>query len=133
MVATVSLAVFGFFGNKSHAQASAGSYSILTLGTRGSHATDPGSIGTMTITGAATGNNVSGTVYNYADGSTATFTGRVNRTTGVGTITESGRTIDVTFKTYTSRTVVSVSYAKRGSTSKGIIWGITPAVPLPAK
>lgn len=134
-LAAAILSLFGLFGNKSHAQASAGTYSILTLGTRGTHATDPGSIGTMTITRAATGNNVSGTVYNYGDKSTATFAGRVNLVTGVGTIIEGGNTIDVTFKTYTSRTVVSISYSKRNSTSgsKGVIWGIAPAVPLPAK
>ena len=129
--ALICLTVLGLFCNKSHAQnAIAGTYSILTLGTAGSHAVDPGSVGTMTV---LAGGRVSGSVYSHADGTTSAFTGRVDLATGKGTLTEGGTRYVLTFRTYTRRTVVNVSYEKVGSASKGVLWGVSPGLPLPTR
>lgn len=127
----ICLSMFWLVCNKSHAQnALAGSYSILTLGTAGSHAVDPGSVGTMTV---LSGGRVQGSVYSYADRTTSTFTGRVDLASGKGTITEGGTTYNLTFRTYTRRTVVNISYSKTTSASQGVLWGVSPGLPLPAK
>jgi hypothetical protein len=124
------LIIFGLVCNKSHSQnAHAGTYSILTLGTAGSHAVDPGSVGTMTV---LSGGRVAGSVYSYADGTTSAFIGRVDLVSGKGTITEGGTTYYLTFRTFTRRTVVNVSYSKTASASKGVLWGVSPRLPLPA-
>ena len=123
LIFLLGVAVFGLcglFGNDSHAQAKAGTYSIMTLGTAGSHAEDPGSSGTMTV---FRDGRINGSAYSYDDGQTSTFSGKVNLATGRGTVTESGRVIDVTFKTST-RTFIAINYAKRESSSRGIIWGV---------
>ena len=112
--------LFGLFQAHSMAQATAGTYQILTLGTAGSHAQDPGSKGTMTV--SSTG-RISGSVYSYSDRSSANFTGSVNLTTGVGTINEGGNILNIRVTTST-RTWANISYTKRNSTSRGIVWGV---------
>jgi hypothetical protein len=102
------------------AQIRSGTYSILTLGTAGSHSQDPGSKGTMTVSSRG---EISGSVYSYHDRTTSRFTGSVNLATGRGTLTEGGRTFDISAQAST-RTWVNMTYSKRGTTSKGLVWCI---------
>jgi len=120
LVALMAFLSAGFGLSNVQAQVSAGTYSILTLGTAGSHAQDPGSKGTMTVSRRGA---ISGSVYSYQDRTTSSFRGSVNLATGRGTITEGGNTIDISAKTY-PRVWANISYTKRGTTSKGIVWGI---------
>jgi len=109
--------------SNSSAQVSAGNYSCVALGTAGSHASEPGTKGTMTVSSRGA---ISGTAYSYADGSTTRFSGTVNLTTGVGTITtQDGTSYKITAKT-SSKTFLDCSYTKINSSSgsKGILWGI---------
>jgi len=112
--------LFGLYQPASMAQASAGTYQILSLGTAGSHAQDSGVKGTMTV--GSTG-RINGSVYSYSDRSTESFTGSVNLRTGVGTLRGDNTILDITFKTY-SKTWANISYTKRNSTSRGIVWGV---------
>lgn len=120
IIALMAFLSAGFGLSNVQAQVRAGTYSILTLGTAGSHAQDPGSKGTMTVNSRG---GISGSVYSYQDGTTSSFTGSVNLATGRGTISEGERIFDIRSKTY-SRTWADISYTKRGTTSKGLIWGI---------
>jgi hypothetical protein len=102
------------------AQIRSGTYSILTLGTAGDHSQDPGKKGTMTVSSRG---EISGSVYSYDDRTTSRFTGSVNLATGRGTLTEGGRTFDISAQAST-RTWVNMTYSKRGTTSKGLVWCI---------
>lgn len=112
--------VYGLFGHDSHAQAKPGRYTIISLGTAGGHAQDPGSKGTMTV---FSDGRIQGSGYSYDDGTTSNFTGRVNLATGRGTVTDGTYTIDFTSRAST-KTFIDMNYTKRGSSSKGIIWGV---------
>jgi hypothetical protein len=109
--------------SNSSAQVSAGTYACIALGTAGSHASEPGTKGTMTV---STKGAISGTGYSYADGSTTTYSGTINLSTGVGRITtQNGTSYNITAKT-SSKTFLNCSYIKINSTSgsKGILWGV---------
>lgn len=115
--------LFGLLEFRAMAQVSAGTYSIISLGTAGSHATDPGGKGTMTVSSQG---KINGSLYSYADRSTSTFTGSVNLNNGIGYIKDAAGTIfDISAK-IKSATWANISYTKRNSSSgsKGIVWGV---------
>ena len=114
------IAVLPFLAQASLAQARTGTYSVLSLGTKGSHASDPGVKGVLTI---ASNGNISGTVYSYEDKTSTPFAGTVNLGTGRGSISDGRYTLDLRVKSST-RTFLDISYSKRGHSSRGIIWGV---------
>ncbi len=103
----------------SHAAIPAGTYQVITLGTAGSHAQEPGSKGTMTVSSRGI---ISGSLYSYEDRTTTRISGNLNLVTGVGTIYSDGVTIRIT-ATSKNATIIALSYAKTTSTSKGLVWG----------
>jgi hypothetical protein len=103
----------------SHAKIPAGTYQVITLGTAGSHAQEPGGKGTMTIGSSGI---ISGSLYSYQDRSSTRISGNLNLVTGVGTIYADGVTVRIT-ATSKNATVIALSYAKTTSASKGIVWG----------
>ena len=109
--------------SNSMGQVSAGNYTCIALGTAGSHASEPGTKGAMTVTSTGA---ISGTAYSYADGSTTTYSGSIKLNTGVGTITtQDGTSYNITAKTST-KTYLDCAYTKINSSSgsKGILWGV---------
>ena len=117
-------ALFGAFllissRGSTFAAVSAGTYQVITLGTAGSHAQEPGSKGTMTVSSRGI---ISGSLYSYEDRTTTRISGNLNLVTGVGTIYANGVSIKIT-ATSKNATIIALSYAKTTSTSKGLVWG----------
>jgi hypothetical protein len=101
------------------AAVSAGTYQVLSLGTAGSHASEPGGKGTITIYSSG---NISGSLYSYKDRTSTRFSGRLSLANGVGTLLADGRVIRIAATSRTA-TVITLSYSKTSSTSKGLVWG----------
>ena len=118
---TALLAAFLLISSRdlSHAAIPAGTYQVITLGTAGSHAQEPGSKGTMTVSSRGI---ISGSLYSYEDRTTTRISGNLNLVTGVGTIYANGVSIRIT-ATSKNATIIALSYAKTTSTSKGLVWG----------
>jgi len=109
-----------FFLSNSWAQISPGTYSVVSLGTAGSHANSPGSKGTLTI---ASNGNLRGSLYSYNERKSTRVSGTVSLATGRGTLSSGRSTSDVSFKTST-KTFFEMTYRKKNSSSRGIAWGV---------
>lgn len=109
-------------GTSPDAQISPGSYDVVTLGTDGGHRKNPGSTGVITIGSAG---QLSGSLYHYDDGTLDTISGTINLSTGQGTVNTANESYAISAKTTTkSYTYLESSYSKKGSDSKGKLWGI---------
>lgn len=101
------------------AAVSAGTYQVLSLGTAGSHASEPGGKGTITIYSSG---KISGSLYSYKDRTSTRFSGTLSLANGVGTLLADGKVIRIAATSRTA-TVITLSYSKTSSTSTGLVWG----------
>jgi hypothetical protein len=105
--------------NLTQAAVAAGTYSVISLGTAGSHATEPGGKGTMTVYSSG---KISGSLYSYEDRTSTRFSGTISLKNGVGTLIADGKVIRIAAISRTA-TVITLSYEITTSTSKGLVWG----------
>jgi len=105
--------------NLTQAAVTAGTYSVISLGTAGSHATEPGGKGTMTVYSSG---KISGSLYSYEDRTSTRFSGTISLKNGVGTLIADGKVIRIAAISSTA-TVITLRYEKTTSTSKGLVWG----------